>query len=84
MSSPSRCLRSRVHISSTTCAAWLTMNTVPASRRSCVILFLLRSLNEVSPVESASSMRRMFGFAAATITKRRCDDILDEEVLVGW
>ena len=47
-------------------------------RRSCVILFSLRSSNAASPVESASSMRRMFGFAAATITKRRCDDILDE------
>ena len=68
----------RVHISSMTCAAWLTMNTVPAARRSSVILISLRSLNAASPVDRASSMRRMSGFAAAAIANRRREAIPEE------
>ena len=68
----------RVHISSMTWAAWLTMKTVPAFCRSCVILFSLRSLKAASPVDRASSMRRMSGFDAAAIAKRRREAMPEE------
>jgi len=58
--------------------ARLARKTVRAFCGSCVILFSLRSLKAASPVDRASSMRRMSGFDAAAIAKRRREAMPEE------